>query len=237
MKVISVPARFRVATGLLLLCVPLAAVETIIVSRAPWWKLPHQSIEAYSLATALLIAPLAAWMAHGKKWALNLTAVLAVFWCILSVWLSVQRRNTSLGFFTILLMIFWSGLWFWLRHEMGRSFFDPELSWFQGLPKAIPGLECHIIKGGSNEGLRVSRLDRNGAFLFSTSNPLGPVSAGQKAELAFSFRDRQVRCWGLPIRVLERNMGAGFQFSGMSSDSQKELGDFVETLRGEGYVS
>ena len=237
MRVISVPARFRVATAFLLLCIPLAAVETIIASRAPWWKLPHQSIEIWCLVACAVIAPLAAWMSRGKRWALHLTAIFAVLWCILSVLMAVQRRNISLGFFTLMLMMFWGGLWIWLRHEMGRSFFDPELSWFQGLPKSIPGLQCHLPKGDQKTQLRVSRLDKSGAFLFSTTDPMGAVSPGQRAELTFSFRDRQVRCWGLPIRVLERNMGAGFQFSGMTSDNQKELGDFVETLRGEGYVS
>ena len=38
------------------------------------------------------------------------------------------------------------------------------------------------------------------------------------------------------MAILERAEGAGFQFQRMPADMRKELGDFVETLRGEGYV-
>jgi hypothetical protein len=125
---------------------------------------------------------------------------------------------------------------------MGRSFFDPQLRWYQGLPRPIPGLKCRLPGASPKSDFRVSRLDGDGAFIYVETEGTLKFSDLPESEMIFSFRDRQVRCRGVPVRSLAKGAGfageagAGFQFRGMPPDSRKELGDFVEILRGEGHA-
>ena len=91
MKVISIPGRLRLATACFALCIPIAALQTIAVSRAPWWKLPWHTIELWSLAVALICLPLAVWIGQGRRWALLLTMGFGGLWCAMSAWVRCAR--------------------------------------------------------------------------------------------------------------------------------------------------
>ncbi len=130
----------------------------------------------------------------------------------------------------------------WLRNELDRSYFDPQMKWFQGFPKAIPGLTCEMEWNGKKGDFRVSRIDKEGTFLFFDQHAsknqveLERMKSGQAAELVFKFRERQIKCQGVPVRSFGTGVGVGLQFSKVLPDARKDLGDFVELLRGEGYV-
>ncbi|MBC7693405.1 MAG: hypothetical protein H7222_16690 [Methylotenera sp.] len=239
MKVISASVRLRVATAMMALWVPVAAVETIIVTRAQWWNLPKTTIEIWSGSVALISLPLALWMLAGKRWALHLTALFGILWTVLSLWVAFRTENPGLGFFTLLLMVLWLALFTGLKHEMSRSFFDPHLKWFQGLPEAIPGVACilNAESESTSPALRASRLDVDGAFVFNPGEePISPDQIRKISEMIFRFKDREVRCHAKMMSVLKDNRGFGFQFIHVAPDARKELGDFIETMRGEGYV-
>lgn len=240
MKVILVPVRLQLAAGFLFFCIPLAAIETVIVTRAPWWHLPYRSIGIWSFAVLLICLPLIAWLIRGKRWALFLTSQFFATWLILNVWVAGRMRHPVLGFYTLFLLAFFGLVFFWLRHELGRSFFDPRLKWYHGMPKPLPGLNCTVSWGDGEVSCRVSRLDREGAFIFRNltgeRSPLSKLRPGIRSELTFFFRERQVKCTAMPMRALEGNEGVGFQFLGLAPDTRKQLGDFIETLKGEGYV-
>jgi hypothetical protein len=242
MRVILVPARLRIAAALLFLCVPLAAFETIIVTRAPWWRLPYRSITVWSIAVFFICLPMAVWLMRGKRIALNLAQFFLGMWLLLNTIVAVRLRNPTLGFFTLLLLALFGAILFWLTHELRRSFLDPRLRWYQGLPKPLPGLTCRVLAGEQELDCRVSRLDREGAFVFRSGarvNDRGSMSTLRtdvKSDLTFIFRERTVRCEAFPMIVLDGDQGAGFQFHGLAPDLRKQLGDFIETLKGEGHV-
>ena len=177
---------------------------------------------------ALICIPLGFWMASGKRIGLVLTGLFGLLWSLLSAWVSYRNGNPGLAFFTLFLCLFWVLIYFFLRLEMGRSFLDPGLKWYQGMPTPIPGLVCQSI-------FKVSRIDEDGAFIFSTDQSKIEHSQ-QLQEIVLAFRGREIKCSGKTISLLRGQTGLGFQFSGMSADGRKELGDFVEMLRGEGYV-
>jgi hypothetical protein len=119
---------------------------------------------------------------------------------------------------------------------MGRSFFDPRMAWYQGLPVPIPSLTCEL----QGAEFRVSRIDRDGAFLYRKRGPFAeaePAAFAPKGPLSarFRFRDLEVECSGDPVTVIEPGAGVGIRFSRMAPDSRKKLGDFVELLEGEGH--
>jgi hypothetical protein len=223
--------------------VPAVAIETVIVTHAHWWQLPRQTIELWAGACAALVLPLALWLQGGKKWALTVGAVLACLWILVSTGLAIHTKQPSLGFFTLFLVVFFSGVLNWLNRELGRSFFDPQIRWFQQLPKPLPGLSCEVARQGAKhaewESFRVSRIDEEGAFLFRERQPerARVFTRKDRLSLKFTFRGRQVEAAGVPVRDLRGGWGVGVQFKGLKADDYKEIGDFVEILRGEGHVA
>ena len=242
MKVMSAPLGLRLASSMLFLAIPLAGFEAAIILRMPWWKLPWHEIGIGSASVAAVCVPLVVWLMNGRRWAFQGTLVLAYTWALLTAWLAIRLRYPALGFFTVFLLIYLVVLLFWMRFEIGRSFLDPQLKWYQGFPKPIPDLKCQLATTEEQADCRVSRLDREGAFIFSDAKIRGGgaglpfLRPREKTELTFRFRDLQFRCQGVPMAVLESRSGGGFQFQGLTPDMNKELGDFIEQLRGEGYV-
>ncbi len=239
MGVISVPLRLRLATTAILLSIPLAALETIIIARAPWWRLPFDRVIVWSSAVALMCVPQAVWLSQGRRWAFWLSTAFAGTWVVLSAWVALRTSNAALGFFAAFLTLFFVLVLSWVRREIGRSFVDPGIRWYEGLPRPIPGLDCQVVRGTHGERYRVSRIDRDGAFIFRKPESDGTEPKEPRiepTELVFSFKGKSVSCVGVPVSLLDRGDGAGFQFAGIPADRRKELGDFVERLRGEGHV-
>ena len=212
----------------------------ILATRSPWWNLPLKGIGYWSLAYFLLCFPVGVWIISGRRWAYTLLWTLLAAWIFASVSMSFKHRLPSLGFFSIFLaMLSWLEL-AWLRRELGRSFFDPRMGWFQGLPKSIPGLTC-ILPGEANSAF-VSRLDEDGAFVFvpysaqTKWNPFKNLQRKKNQNLEFHFRDRKMTCLGQPIVYLNNGTAAGFQFTGLNPDLQTEIGEFVESVRSEGHA-
>lgn len=244
MVVISVPTRLRLIALALLIPIPLICLEVSIVARVPIWQLPYRNIGYWALTFTLISVPLVVWITSAKKWALHLCTVLAGFWVLVSAWMTFHIGYPQLGFFTLFLFLFFTVLLLSLKYEIGRSFFDPELPWYQGMPKPIPGLKCQLFSLQKEKSLEldVCRLDQDGAFLFCSTKDGKSVSllpsllAYRKVGMTFYFRDREVECQGVPVLSLGQGTGAGIQFLGASDDLNKDIGDFVELLRGEGYV-
>ena len=238
MRVLHVPPRLRVSTALICFCVPLAALEVVISSRVPWWRLPYKVIGFWSLTAFLLSCPLCFWLLQGKKWAFQFFAAFGLTWVVASASMAMRFKHPPLGFFAIFLACYFGTLLYWLMNELKQTYFDPQLKWYQGLPKPIPGLRCRITLAGTKtrEDFRVSRIDQQGVFVFSDRSVQEGFESPGSARLELSFRDREVICEGLPMVALTRGRAVGFRFQAMTPDLNKKLGDFVENLRGEGYV-
>ncbi len=239
MKVIAIPTRLRWALAAMALCIPMAALETIIATRAQWWRLPHGLIFIWSAACAVIYALIAFWIGRGYRWATVAFASAGILWVLVSTSYAIRMQHYGVAFFALFLALFWFSGHSWIRHEMQRTFFDPKMNWYHGLPKGIPGLSCRL--GDQSYDLRVSRIDEDGVFLYTpVPEQIGElrdsIDKREMMELSLRFRSRAVGCRAFPVARLEGGAGAGFQFSGMSPDSRKDLGDFVEALRGEGHV-
>jgi hypothetical protein len=259
MNVISIPFRLRVAAGILFFCVPLIALEVIIVNRVPWWNLPTRKIGYWCLAFSLICIPLVIWLLQAKRWTFYVIGVFMSTWLIASAVLAIRMHYPTLGFYSLMLTLIFGAEWMWLRYELTRSYIDPQLAWYQSLPKPIPGLKCDIQYEKKVFPLRVSRIDTDGVFVFSDPTKLaGPKGSTGKEDavlsgylqskrlgLDFRFREHRLSCSGATIVAMgspvqpNEGFGMGIQFlfdSSNASDLKKEISDFIELLRGEGYV-
>ncbi|MFL5815261.1 MAG: hypothetical protein ACJ763_16920 [Bdellovibrionia bacterium] len=245
MQMVFVPKGLKRAIQALALCVPLAAFEVILVKRAPWWRLPYQQIGYVCVPVFVVSVIISILLLKGRRIGWYALAVLASFWFLSNGWMALRLHYPSLGIYGLVLGGLMLAHLSWLKLELGRSFIDPKMHWYEGLPQPVPGLNCEINLQSERNEYRVARLDREGVFVFR-DNSRGTTPTGEKfvkpenVELLLSFREKQTRCVGVPVCVFNR-MGSesviGFKFRDMSADSRKLLGDFVEALKGEGYVS
>ncbi len=233
MRVITAPTRLRAATVMLLLSVPMCAIEIMLLLKAHWWRLPYFTLSIWLTLSLVVCFVLMFNLLKGSRRAFNVTFFVGMLWCVSSAGFAVMYRQPALGFFTIFLAWYWGGLLYWLQYELERSYFDAQVSWFQGAPKPIPGLMCTI---GDKE-YRACRLDKEGIFIFDEKSDK-KIQYQKKKKISFllKFKDKTALCEGLPIVEEPQINGLGLQFFGMGVDSRKSLSDFVENLRGEGYV-
>jgi hypothetical protein len=247
MRVLSAPRGLKLAAFASFLSVIFAVFESVVIARAPWWALPVFSMEKAAVVSFALTLLGAALLLRGVRSSQGIFTMAGTLWVFLSALWAVRSKNPGLGFFSIFLSVYFGLLVYWIRHEMSRSFFDPRMKWFEGLPKSIPALSCEIIAGDTRTPMKVSRLDEEGTFIFAetaatSETPAAlegrfPMTSDRKSELAFNFRDREIRCHAVPMSFFKRDSeGVGFRFFENSLDQKKELGDFIEALRGEGYV-
>jgi hypothetical protein len=246
MIVTSVPWRLRFAVSSLFFSVLWIALEVIIVNRSGWWNLPWLAMGYWAFSFLLICVPLVTWLLGANRWAYYLTLVLSVTWVLVSGVLAYRMTSTAMGFFVLSLGAYLFGILSWLRFELSRSFFNPQVTWYQGLPKPIPGLKCKLVAGSQSTEVRVSYMDREGVFVFSSdilknfslslNQFLSQKKPRKNLELVFQYRDSKMSCEGTPTLLMERGAGVGIRFRNLSPDLQKEIGDFIERLRGEGYV-
>ncbi len=239
MKVLSVPWRLRLATLVLFLGVPLAGIEVMLVTRAPWWELPLRTLQIWMGAFFLITLPVSIWIAQGKRWAFYFYKIFSVLWLIATVVLALKHESLVLAVFFLVLALSLYTIQSWIKVELLRSCLNPRMEWYQGRPKILPGVYCQAQwKGGKKLDGSVSRMDEGGTFLYFREKLTGKKAKNiREVHLSFVFGEHAVSCNGRVVRVLDSEQGIGVQFFGLTHDQKKSVGDFCETLRGMGYVS
>lgn len=238
-----IPIRIKIAAAALFLSIPLVAIEVIISTRSPFWKLPYRSMLNWMGCFTLVCIPLYLLVVSARKWALKALIFFYAIWIGISTWYALQLGHPSLGFYTVFLLFFILVHGMWLQFETTRSFFDPGLAWYEGLPKPIPGVQCKLVSNDCECGLEVSKIDNDGAFLFAPAFGSGKeqekvqnLISSKNLKLILNFRDKQLECPGRVTMCIRQDYGLGFQFLGLTPDRVKDVSDFIEGLRGEGYV-
>lgn len=177
-----------------------------------------------------------------------LAATLGLF-CLVLLFRAAWIRGTLQALWAVLMSGVSTLLVAWTRHEQKKSYFDPELRWFQGWPVAIPRLAAVVLgdRPFPEKALRVCRLDEQGAFLFSVGAGQIPEKTEVELELRYedSHQERKARITGTVVRQFEcrasmsnpGDWGLGIQFHAQDPDAKKEFRDFIEVLRGEGYIN
>lgn len=254
MKVVKMPKGLVLSVSVFALVIPMAALEAMIVSRSHGqWPLHLQTMILQAIPITIASAILIMGILHGSRLSYWATTALIYLWSLASAWIAIRMHDPLLGFFTAFQLLFFIIMQLWLDKEMGRSFFDPHLKWYQGNPKPIAGLhlKCELAWDTKKTQYRISRLDNEGVFIYNNSNTPIPIAetqhlpaqesqeSGPKAneqKLILSFLDRKAICDVKSVRLLAGQTGAGFQFCEMPIERKKELLDLIEELRGGGYL-
>ena len=244
--VVRVPSTLRAATWKLALLLPLFALNLWMALPDLSWQRGLQREWPAFLILSLFLLLVRFWIQRGVAIGAESLRVLFAVWLIVNFVGGIILGLPKLAILAIFYGPLFLLLWRELERTCGQSAFDPQLKWYQGQPHSIPDLRAHLIVQGVAQICRVSRFDREGVFLFTldlSADWLGQAATQNRVQIEILFRDEVLSLSGQPIRIWTRSragsssQGMGLAFIDLSSDLRKQLGDWVEKLRGEGYVS
>ena len=173
MQMVSIPRRLQLTCALIVLSVPFAIFETVLMERSSWWNLPVQAIQVVSVVVAIISLPLAVAVALGNRFALGLLSLFAGIWVASSALAAIEMRHFWLGSFTLFLAAFWMVVIRALWLQIHQSFYNPQVKWYQAFPRPLPSIEAKAR--GAHPGIpkmkfQVSRFDQDGAFVFFSAS-------------------------------------------------------------------
>ena len=246
-KVTRAPRTLQAAAAALFVLVPVAVVTARVFSMRPWWDPSFSRATIVGAVTLAIVAPISWRLVLGRRGAWELLAAGCGLACAAMLVRAAAMRGTAQAIWAVLVSALCAALVSWARREQKKSYFDPEIPWFQGLPAAIPQLTAVVLSGdgGPATELQVCRLDSEGLFAFSRG---GPMVAGSQLELELRlgdpYEERRARISGFVVRHFEGrssqrksgDWGVGVAFARPGPDAAKDFGDFLEVLRAEGHI-
>ncbi|MCM0604716.1 MAG: hypothetical protein KA715_01360 [Xanthomonadaceae bacterium] len=172
-----------------------------------------------------------------KMWAYGVYFLLGLApWSLLSVLLVIKNSSFAVAISNLMSLAFIVATGgFWIKY-FSKSFYDSGRRWYQGAPHPIPGVNC--VAGETV--WRVSRLDREGAYVFlDRAKPIEFRASGKEVqkpyELSFEYRHEKIDIPAVLVHQSVAFTGFGFRFKVNDADLRKDLGDFIEKMRGYGY--
>jgi hypothetical protein len=247
MKVIRAPRTLLASSAALFLLVPVAVITAGIFSSHVWWDLPMAELLLAGWIALVMVAPISWRLIMGRRGAWHALAAICALVCLGLLLQAAWMRGTIQGLWAVVVCGLCTVLLAWTRQEQRKSYFDPGMPWFQGLPVAIPRLTASMMSGAvpASGELQVCRLDSGGVFVFSRAGSIVP-----RTEVELELRhgephsERKTRITGTVVRQFEGrsskcesgDWGVGIQFHPLEPDAEKDFRDFLEVLRGEGCI-
>lgn len=242
MHLSKIPSPLKKSAAFLWLIPLLVVLQIAFFHKIPWWKVSWSYFERGLPIATLLTLVLWMLLLRGHRFLLWILSTLAILWVLVTAFFAWQTDSAVLSMSAVGLGIFW---YFYIDHlqaVLSLPYLDPGLSWYQTLPESIPGLSADLLWGEvSQNGLQISKLSNEGAFVTSKSLRLGQKNL--PSTLTLHYKGKKIICPTILISWVRRGrkadaefQGIGLQFKNPDRDFIKELSDFVELLRGEGHV-
>lgn len=243
-----VPKRIYGICGLLLMSLAFGFVHLLFYKDRTVLQISLQELQNWGIPLVVGFFLVSLLLVQGSVWSARILTFLAALWIGIVAFQAVVLWNFWLGIFLFILSFYFIFMIWLLRRELRRSYEIPRIPWYQGMPQALPALICELDPTGtpplSAAILKVSRIDSEGTFIYfddrkkdeDRRKQLKQRFQAKKIVLKIRCKERTVLCQGTPVRILNKGDGIGVRFSSMHPDGKKELGDFVEWLKGEGYV-
>jgi hypothetical protein len=246
MKLVHAPRSLLLSSLAVFLFVPLAVITAGVFSRHVWWDLPIHELQTVGWIVLVLVAPVSWRLAMGRAGTWITLAVVCSGTCLFLFFRALLAGGTIQALWSVVVAAVCVGVLGWTRFEQKKSYFDPKMNWFEGRPQAIPGLQVRILMNeGAPAVLRVCRLDQDGLFAYSSYGSIFPDSRVElELYLGDPHHERRARIKGDVVRQFEKrsvnrlsgDWGVGVRFHPQTPDETKDFRDFLEVLRGEGYI-
>lgn len=170
---------------------------------------------------------------------------LTVFIVVANLYMLTLTKNYALAFYALFVIIVSILHHIALFKTFQAPYYNPGLSWFEGVPRFIPRLEGTAIFADPSKmvSLRLTQLTDEGCFAYASQPEDLSGDWDEFSSIKLNLGDNIVSSQVEIITELDRSAGLGLRFvrgngAGQGSfDSDKEMKDFINTVRSAGYVS
>ena len=188
------------------------------------------------LAALVLLAGLSTLLlANLQKLGITLYRVGIVLAVSQSTYLAMSERRHSLLILIFALFTAQVLLSEKVKKVLRLPYFDSRRHWWEGYPKAIPGLQVELSgENGDTLEVRLVNFGLEGCFVFSESGPLPFVP---QAVRIFNAEQTLLETEVEPVERTGDGFGWGLRFSSsvLDGDWSKDLQDYLGFLRRAGY--
>lgn len=172
------------------------------------------------------------------------------FWSILGgltveLVFALRDKNFVQMGFGIASMLAFLGAFHWLEKQMAKAQFNPDIQWFEGLPRFFPKVQIDICWEEKWYRGSLRRIDDQGMFLFlqqseEESKKLRVNKAVKNSVLPVKLQYREHVFVGdakLQSVFYERWLGMGLQICPKDLYHFTQYSKIVQNLKGEGYAT
>jgi len=204
------------------------------------------------MACTILVLSTISWnILSGRKWAYYFLACLLIAWSGTNVFWSIYNADYWLSIFTVSQIFILVFIFSLIRNGFKKSYFDPQTRWYQKTPPPIPRLTADVFikkqdqlsKIYNNGEFKVGRLDNEGAYLFLShfsklkhAKKIRKELKNNNLVISLKFKEKNIYCQGKVIIFLASCFGVGVSFFPKDMEEQRSLQNFIEELKGDGYV-
>jgi len=172
------------------------------------------------------------------------------FWFILSgltfelVYALKYKNFVQMTTATVCVLIFLFSFQ-WLERQLARAQYDPDVKWYEGLPKLFPRVHIEVFWNEEWHQASLRKIDDFGLFLFLQKSEsqveefrLNRQSRAASLPVKIRYRDHQFEGEaGLKSVFLDRWLGMGLQIRPKDLYHFTQYGKIVQNLKGEGYAT
>lgn len=193
----------------------------------PFW-ITLACLALLSVAGAVLLSRL-------QRAGLTLYRVGVVLATVQTAYLAMSERRHSLLVLVFLLFAAQVLLSEKVKKVLRLPFFDSRRRWWEGYPKAIPGLQVEVsAENGDTKEVRLTNFGLEGCFVFSQD---GAIAHPPKTVRIFNGEQTLLEA---DVEAVERTgdgfgWGLRFSTSALEGDWSKDLQDYLGYLRRSGY--
>lgn len=152
----------------------------------------------------------------------------------------IQQKNYALAFYGLFILIVSALYLMSIYQSLTEPYFYSGKRWFEGTPRLLPKLTALLyMSDGSEQKTQISRLNESGCFVCDPdvgiqTNPKIDYKKVNRIDISLYS---QVLSLDVEMTAASRTFsGAGFYFLTHNQDSIKDLKDFMNRVRSNGYV-
>ncbi len=235
MKTVKRTPEIRVQSLIVTAWIPILIINTALFTHNYLSEIAIKAVlkgksMVWILTLSFLLIVSLIFISKGKKTGLWLLISSLIPLVVTDFYMAFRSAYYALGFMAVFILILGSFQVVSLLKLLKRAYFNPKLKWYEGKPRAIPKIQARLFSNNEMLTAKLSNLDEQGCFVFG--DHLIPLV--DRIEL--SCNDHYVNKTVTPVVALERCSGYGVKFQIQNRDDEKEINEFVDYVRSQGYV-
>lgn len=176
-----------------------------------------------------------------EKIGFSVFRVTTVIWILASSWVAIRFGFMNVGFTSLFVAMFATFLDRELKLDFSKSYLAPQLTWYEGLPRNLPGVfSTEVITSEASNlnrlNLGVCRFDSEGVAVFLNDRRESQSVLPSQIRVRIDFQSLSIELDCGLVRTFLGGRVGGYIFNRIQGDQLKALKEIVEQVRKYGYA-